>query len=153
MLTIFTYQVNQNVMDVVPGDMKIIQDPDAGFYKAKFEDLDVVNKIIGVIDGGHIIDDYYFCNKYNVTLPLSLLSMGAKAALLAASTSQVINCFGCGTNAIAAIISYVKSGYIAVVPSKVEYPNFIGDTTISVLIDGITFEKAGDAYAYLRGKA
>lgn len=90
-----------------------IVDIDAAFSKLKLSVNDVTKNIIRAIDLGEMIDATTFVDRFGVTLYLSELSTGCKAAICVALLSdKIIDLQECGLNARDTVFNYCEDGKI-----------------------------------------
>lgn len=90
-----------------------IVDIDASFSKLEIPDIEAVDNIIKAVDQGEIIDSITFKDRFGVTLYLSELSSGCKAAIcVVLQPEKIVDLQECGLNARDAIFNYCEDGRI-----------------------------------------
>ncbi len=90
-----------------------IVDIEATFSKLEIPVMDSVKQMIEAIDGGEMADSQTFRDRFGVSLYLSELSTGCKAAICALLLpDKIIDLQECGLNARDAIFNYCEEGKI-----------------------------------------
>ncbi len=90
-----------------------VVDIEAAFSRLEIPMMDSVQHMIQAIDEGQMVDTATFKDRFGVTLYLSELSTGCKAAICAVLLkNKTIDLQECGLNARDAIFNYCEEGKI-----------------------------------------
>lgn len=90
-----------------------VVDIEAAFSRLEIPMVDSVQHMIQAIDEGQMVDTATFKDRFGVTLYLSELSTGCKAAICAVLLpDEIIDLQECGLNARDAIFNYCEEGKI-----------------------------------------
>lgn len=133
-----------------PGNPPVVRNVEAAFGLNQFCWDGVDAKIIRTVEHGVLLGGKTFRDRFGYHLPLSALSTGSKAGIVANhQTDCLIDLRGCGINAKSAIISFCQNGHILM-----EYPDcnlidYAKGEKIDVFLENHHFVRMGDLMYYL----
>ena len=133
-----------------PGNMPVIRNVEAVFGLNQFPLDDTDRKIVQTVERGELLNGKTFRDRFGYHLPLSALSTGSKAGIVANhQTDCLVDLRGCGINAKSAIISFCQNGHILM-----EYPDcnlidYAKGEKIDVFLEDRYFVCMGDLMYYL----
>lgn len=140
------------IYETVQPDIQLIRDVEAEFFCTQIRDTPVTRRLLQDIEGAQYLSAACFVDRFGLTLPISDLSTGCKAALVvAANPDKLVDLIECGHNARDAIIRNVRDGKIIFYYNDIgiDYPGF-DDYVIDVLYDGQRFTSLDAFNSYLK---
>lgn len=133
-------------LEDAPQYVPVVRDVQLEFLKIKLRNTPTTVALLHDIEQGEFLDSVSFKDRFGFKLSTSDMSLGCKAALCAAyCPDTVIDTNECGTNAIDAIIKWLKSGKILL-----RLPVCLGvSDKIDVMCNGYHFKDGYELCRYI----
>lgn len=125
------------------GERRIIRDAENSFLKGVTALNQDQNDIIQFIDQAHVDNDGKLIDRFGYKIRMDDISTGCKAALLVEIyPNSIIDTLECGVNALEAILTFCKNGYVIMPPLENSLKLKNADAIISVEYNGNIFNTA-----------